>query len=335
MKLSWFLLLTVLLSACATTVPEPFARSESEPSLVWPAAPEPARIEYVKQFTGAEDLGMNKSFWHRIVEFFAGPEDRRMVRPYAIAVNNERLVVADPDASAVHVFNLKRKKYKKISRVGKLSLNSPIGIAMGENRLYIADSVLNRVFVLDENLEILTTLQQFQRPTGLAFDSMRQHLFVTDTLAHHVKVFDRDGHFQFLIGGHGEKDAQFNFPSHLSFGDDLLFVNDTMNFRIQSFKHDGSHLNTFGRQGDVSGAFAQSKGVAVDSDGHVYVADALAGRIQIFDQNGLLLLGFGTFGREPGNFQLPAGISIWKDKIFVADSYNGRVQMFRYLGEDN
>jgi DNA-binding beta-propeller fold protein YncE len=332
MKLNWFLLFPLLLSACATTAP---VAPEVTPNLVWPAAPEPARIEFVELFSKADDLGIKKSFFSKLIEFFAGAEERRMTRPYAIAATSEKIVVADPDASAVHLFDLKRQKYRKLKRSGSLNFNTPIGVALGEDRLFIADSQSKKVFILNDKLELLTVLQGFQRPTGLAFDPVHQYLYAADTLAHQIKVFDRNGQFKFIIGEHGEKDSQFNFPSHLAFGSGRLFVNDTMNFRIQIFEFDGRHLKTFGKHGDASGSFAQSKGLAIDADGHVYVADAMSGRVQIFDQNGDFLLDFGSFGNKPGSFQLPAGLSFWQDKLYIADSFNGRVQIFRYLAMEN
>ena len=332
MTVRWIWLLPLLLSACSTTGP---VLLDEYQHLVWPAAPEPARIEFVTLFNKADDLGIKKSFFSKIIEFFAGAEDRRMSRPYAIAANSEKIIVADPDASALHLFDLKRQKYHKLKRAGKLNFETPIGVAIGNDRIFVADSKLNKVFVLNDEMELLTVLQGFQRPTGLAVDTVRKQLYVADTLAHHIKVFDHSGNFQFIIGGHGEKDAQFNFPSHLAFRGDRLYVNDTMNFRIQILQYDGHHLKTFGKHGDASGAFAQSKGLAVDSDGHIYVADAMAGRVQIFDQNGVFLLAFGSFGNTAGSFQLPAGLTFWQDKLYVADSFNGRVQVFHYLAMEN
>jgi DNA-binding beta-propeller fold protein YncE len=73
--------------------------------------------------------------------------------------------------------------------------------------------------------------------------------------------------------------------------------------------------------------------VAVDGFGHVYVADALYDNLQIFDGKGRFLLDVGRAGPGPGEFWMPAGVAIGRnDEIYVADSYNGRVQVFRYVG---
>jgi hypothetical protein len=54
--------------------------------------------------------------------------------------------------------------------------------------------------------------------------------------------------------------------------------------------------------------------------------------VQVFDQNGALLLMLGTKGTEPGQFWMPSGLFIDRlDQIYVADTYNRRIQIFRYL----
>lgn len=326
--------LGMLAVACAGTASAPAAEEESV-NIVWPAAPEQARIAFVRQFSKPADLGLRESFSRKLRDALVGGDDRAMTRPYALAVNASSIVIADPGAAVVHVFDLKRKTFRQVKDVGKLYLESPIGVALGEDRLYIADSVLNKVFILDNRLKLLAFIEDLQRPTSIVFDPIQRRLYVADTLAHEIRVFDRDGKDLFSIGERGETDLQFNYPSHLAFADDRLFVNDTMNFRIQVFGPDGRHLQTFGKHGVGSGHFTQPKGVAADSIGHVYVADALSNRVQIFDRDGTFLLGFGGPGDAPGSFQMPAGLAIWKDMIYVADSFNHRVQVFQYLRQEN
>ncbi|HDO35626.1 MAG TPA: 6-bladed beta-propeller [Nitrospirae bacterium] len=90
----------------------------------------------------------------------------------------------------------------------------------------------------------------------------------------------------------------------------------------------------FGQIGDIPGKFARPKGIAVDSEGHIYVVDAAFNNVQIFNEKGRLLLFFGEMGVGPGKFWLPAGMYIDKnDKIYVADQYNRRIDIFQYLGE--
>ncbi len=107
-----------------------------------------------------------------------------------------------------------------------------------------------------------------------------------------------------------------------------------MNFRIQTFTLDGRFLSVFGDHGDSSGQFSQPKGVAADTQGNVYVAGATIDRVQIFSRQGDFLLAFGGEGKGPGEFLMPAGLTIVDDKIYVADSYNRRIQIFQFMGGD-
>jgi DNA-binding beta-propeller fold protein YncE len=324
----------ILLTACSGTNPQQAVQETEGPLLVWPSAPEKARIAYVKQFSSPEDLGLRESFARRVRDTLVGGDDRQMTRPYAVAANNKRVAVADPGAAMVHVFDIERKSYHLLKGVGDYSFASPIGVALSDERLYIADSELGTVFILNQRLKILSIIEGFQRPTSLAFDPVHQRLYVADTLTHEIQVFDQNGEALFSIGERGEMDAQFNFPSHLAFADERLFVNDTMNFRVQIFNSEGRHLQTFGKHGVGSGHFTQPKGIAVDSMGHVYVADALSNQVQIFEQDGTFLLGFGSAGDGPGAFQMPTGLTIWDDLIYVADSFNRSVQVFKFLREE-
>jgi DNA-binding beta-propeller fold protein YncE len=55
--------------------------------------------------------------------------------------------------------------------------------------------------------------------------------------------------------------------------------------------------------------------------------------VQVFNPQGQLLYYFGAKGTHAGEFQLPAGLFIdHDDRVFVVDSFNRRVQVFRYAG---
>ena len=334
--MSRLILLTIFLltTACSSTGPVTFEPAKESQRIVWPSAPEPARIEFITAFSNAQDLGIEKSIFQKVLDFFTGGDDQNLARPYAIAVFENRLAIADPDASVVHLYNLTKQTYNRIESAGDHQFESPISVAVDNQRLFIADSKTNKVFVLDTANQLQHVIEGFSRPTSLTVNPSQQRLFIADTLAHEVVAYDQAGNYLFKIGDRGEDDLEFNYPSHLASSENKLFVNDTMNFRVQVLDSNGQHISTFGKQGDASGYLTQSKGIAVDSDGHIYIADALANRIQIFTQRGEFLLEFGNTGRGDGEFQMPTGLAVWNDKIFVADSYNQRIQVFQYLKVD-
>ena len=330
----WIVPLIWLLNSCATEAPLSPATIDAGLEITWPAAPEPVRIRYLYSFDEPKDLGYKLPLSNRLQDFLGGSATHNMVRPYAIAVNRQMIAVADPGAGSVHLFNSRRKTYQALVAAGKKPLLSPIGIALGKDRIYIADSVLNKVFVLDSQQRLVATLRDFERPTALAYDHENQRLYVTDTRGHKILAFDHQGKKVLSIGERGHSNGQFNYPSHITIANGRLYVNDTMNFRIQVFDLAGNHLRTFGAHGDSPGYIAQPKGLAVNSDGHIFIAEAVANRVQIFNLDGEFLLSFGFTGQQPAAFQMPTGIAIADDRIYITDSGNRRVQVFEYHGED-
>jgi DNA-binding beta-propeller fold protein YncE len=326
------LVLVLLLAACAPAGMGAIETADPQSARAWPPPPLPPRIRSLYAFRDPEDLGLRVPFFTRLWEVVAGAEDRRMVRPYGVAVRDGLIVVTDPGRPAVYRFDMAEKEYRRIETIGDEPLLSPVGVALGPDRIYISDSALERLYVLDREGDHLLTLEGWQRPTGLAYDEQSGRLYVAETLSHRISVIDREGRRLFTFGSRGTDVGEFNYPTHLFLEGDTLYVNDTMNFRLQAFAPDGTYRSSFGSHGDASGDFAQPKGVAADSHGNLYVVDALFDRVQIFNREGRFLLAFGDAGTGFPGLSLPSGCFIAGDRIYVADSYNGRVQVFQFLG---
>jgi DNA-binding beta-propeller fold protein YncE len=308
---------------------------------VWPPPPEPARIRFTGAFSGPGDLGLQKSglasFFRRLL---FGREPQGFVRPYGVAVSGrgDRICVADPGLGAVHVFDLRSSKYSILRGAKKQELRTPIGVTIdGSGRLFVSDAERASVFVFSSRNRLLFVFGKEQgllRPTGLAAAGGR--LYVSDTAAHRVlayRIGSRSAEPLFQFGGRGSGTGRLNYPVDIavSTGGEV-YVNDSLNFRVQVFDARGNALRSVGHPGDSSGSFQRSKGVALDSDGNLYVVDALFDTVQIFGPDARFLLNFGRSGSSAGELWLPAGLAIDDaDRLYVVDSYNRRVQTFQYL----
>ncbi len=310
--------------------------------LVWPAPPAPARIQYVKSISTVEDVTGPKGFFARLWDFIVGPEQMEMRKPMGVAVDQVGgwLAVADPADKRVHVFDEARGKYWALTTVNKHVLQHPMAVSGdGRGNLYVVDSEQRQVHVWADAKEWRRSYggsESLQRPTAAAVDAARGRLYVVDTPAHVVRVFDlTSGAMTENIGRRGMLDGEFNYPSFITVDHrGQVFVTDALNGRIQVFDAQGGFVRSIGQRGDGSGDFSAPKGVALDSSGHTYVADASFDNIQIFDTEGRLLLFFGASGQAPGMFWLPTGLAMGEDdRLYVADSYNKRVQVFQYLRE--
>lgn len=322
------------LGACAPVVVKP----EEQVPLVWPDEVDaPPRIAFVKAFSRPDEFGIARGFFQRIGDFIFGASESRLIRPMAVLPVKGVVYVADPGAKGVHRFDPVAERYELITAQGGRGLPSPVGLARGnQGAVYVTDSELAQVLVIEPGAKVAAplALAQMGQPTGIAFDPDAGRLYVVDTTAHRVNVFNRDGTLHTSFGQRGAGDGEFNYPT-LLWRDPRgrLYVTDSLNFRIQVFDAQGQFLKKFGQLGDGAGDNIRQKGVATDSYGHVYIADALFNALQIFDQTGRLLLSVGNLGSDRGEFWLPAGIFIGEDDlIYVADSYNQRIQILRYIG---
>lgn len=72
---------------------------------------------------------------------------------------------------------------------------------------------------------------------------------------------------------------------------------------------------------------------AVDGKGRIWIADFGNSRLRIFDQDGGYLGGWGGRGNGKYGLRELCGVAIRGDEIYVADTWNGRVQAFALSGE--
>ncbi len=305
---------------------------------VWPVPPDIPRIAYMDQMRTPADAGVRDSVLQRIVGLVAGrQEPPKIETPVGIYADaSGHVLVADVDLQVVHIFNLSKGTYAQAFNLPDGSrLASPVGVAYDPERgwVFVSDSIKNRIFVYDERGYYVGMFGDgLKRVAGLAWDPLRKRLIAADTGNHRVLIFDADGVQTAQIGRRGQKIGEFNFPTHVAVdGNGDFYVTDSLNFRVQKFAADNTPIAILGGLGRVLGSFSKPKGVAVDPDGRVFVVDGIFDVVQLFDREGRLLMHFGGSGSGPGQFWLPAGIAVAGNNIFVADTRNGRVQIFRLL----
>jgi len=327
-----FLLLTTLLTACAqqgvVKVPRRF---------FWPPEPDEPRVEWIATYFGDLDI-KEKSF---MSEFIGDDTSVTLQRPISVAGDGEGcFVVADQETGIVSMFNLNKKNVFPFGgAVGAADFRKPSGVAVdGEGNFYVADGSTRKVFVVNRENSLLRVLDlsEHVRTIGaLAVDRVRGDLVIPDAKGGKVLYFSLTGELRRTLEGKG----YFSFPNAVAVASDgTLLIADSFNAVILRFSAEGKYLSSIGKRGDSPGDLALVTGVAVDSEGHIYATDGRLHNVTLFDKDGntLLVVGgqhsiaTGNIGR--GGFQVPQGISIDKnDRIYVADSFNRRVQVFQYL----
>ncbi|HEU5251416.1 MAG TPA: DUF2298 domain-containing protein, partial [Thermoanaerobaculia bacterium] len=77
----------------------------------------------------------------------------------------------------------------------------------------------------------------------------------------------------------------------------------------------------------------EPRDAAVDDRGRVWIADFGNSRLRIFGPEGGFLGGWGGLGSGTFGLRQPCGVAIAGDDVYIADTWNGRIQFFTIEGE--
>ena len=164
-----------------------------------------------------------------------------------------------------------------------------------------------------------------------------------------IMEFDADGNFIKSFGA-----GKFLFPHGLYIDrNDHLWLTDGqigegMGNDVLEFDRDGKVLRTLGVPGVMSDgqtfvdgvyAFHEPNAVLVSPQGEIFVAESHTPnegthRIVHFDKNGKYVGWFGGIGIGLGRFNVPHALAMdSKGRIFIADRYNNRIQIFSQDGK--
>ena len=186
-----------------------------------------------------------------------------------------RIIVSDSREDSILVFDIDGKFQFKfdlnsVDNLQRTGFNEPTNMVVDDDRLYVSDTLNDRIVILDLKDKCSSGSEKIQ--DGVCF----------------VDAF----------GSGGSDEGKFNEPRGLAFDstDNLLYVADSNNDRIQVFETDNDNcsranqiddvcfVEKFGSQGTGKENFNTPIGITLDSRGEkLYVADSGNDRIQVFD----------------------------------------------------
>jgi len=193
-------------------------------------------------------------------------------------------------------------------------------------------------------------------PAKIFVDPKTNEAYIADGYGNHrVIVFDAEtGAYKRHWGAYGHKPddtdlgrynpsdppaQQFRNPVHCAelSHDNLLYVCDRVNDRIQVFRPDGTFVKEmFIEKATLGSGSTWDIAFSKDPDQkYIYLADGENDRVHILDRESLqMLTTFGEGGRQPGEFYGVHSIATdSKGNIFTTETYRGqRVQKFLYKG---
>ena len=218
----------------------------------------------------------------------------------------------------------------------------PSDAAVGpRGNLYVLDGVHHRVVVYD-------TTGQFLFKFGSRGSDTGQLLFplgITTAPDGKVYVADSGNHRFQIFTAEGEPLGAVLLPSTASGAPpdptdvsvdatrSKLYVTDNDNHRLHVYNlSTNSFEQPWGRPGQGRRQFRFPFLTDISSQGYVLVVEPINTRVQVLNPNVKFVNFIGAWGVKPGQLFRPKGVVTFEDRVFVTDSYLGRVQVFDMRG---
>jgi len=174
---------------------------------------------------------------------------------------------------------------------GEGELSSPYDVAVdAEGHVFVTDSANNRIQKFTSSGGFLAAFSVSGGIRGIAVNSQGE-LYVVERSSDRVRKWSADGVFQSItFGSSGAGEGEFGAPWAVAVdAEGNLYVTDSGHDKVQKFSADGTALQSWGREGLLSGFLDDPVGVALDAGRGLIVAEGASHRVQRWSQEGLTL----------------------------------------------
>ncbi|MFA7708839.1 MAG: hypothetical protein WCX82_01740, partial [archaeon] len=263
-------------------------------------------------------------------DFSYNTKEKINYKIYDISLDEDYIYGTDNIYNSVVLFNKSDLSYYiSLNKAGEITLNSPSGICIDSEHIYVADTANNGIVRYDKenNKNFYKSINGYVIGTPRSVAISDNYIYVVDSSFHKLLKLDLNYNVIIEIGGiSGSGDDQFNGPSGVSVDDTYVYIADTSNQRIvKRLKSDLSYVSKIGTGGSGNDQFNWPSGVSVDET-YVYVADTYNHRIVKRLKSDLSYVSeIGSNGSGNDQFSYPSGVSVDDTYVYIADTGNQRI----------
>ncbi len=280
----------------------------------------------------------DSAWWDKYPQFHYGRRLKiALGKDMRIPWPGDVMTMSEPDTHKVIIFDVSGEAPFKLAEFGEFGekigkLKGPHGVGVNVfGEMFITDSFNHRVVAVD--LSRMTLSSQMQR-----IASELRSLKITSAPEMNRLLKPLTPAVLRVFGKRGNAPGEFNTPSSGSVAStktalqDIVFIGDTRNHRIQVFKRDGTFTGrVIGGYGTGPGQLNLPTDLVVDNkNGILYVVEAFNRRVSAFDAESLQFkFHLGSPGVDEGQFMAPSGAAVDMDgNVYVTDQGTHRISRF-------
>jgi DNA-binding beta-propeller fold protein YncE len=213
------------------------------------------------------------------------------------------------------------------------AFNKPYGVAIHDGVIYVCDSMLPGLDVLDLKAKTFEYFVpqgpgELRKPINCSIDGDTGDLYVADSDRRQVVMFDSSGAYKDAFG----EDRGLR-PTDVFVDRQNLWVADLEGRAVHVYdKSTRRHVRSFPDR-ESNGALRQPTNLWVQGD-RVYVSDFGDFSVKAYSLEGQFLHRLGSYGSGMGQFTRPKGVAVDRDgNVYVVDAGFENVQVFNEAGE--
>jgi DNA-binding beta-propeller fold protein YncE len=242
-----------------------------------------------------------------------------LLSPTRVSGNAHYLYIVDSGRRQIYQYDQAQQGMFLFADLPKANITS-ITVA-ADLSLYVADTSSHSVLHFSSDGRLLQTFsnsRELAQPVAVATDFRTGQVIVADSLYNQIVVFDSLGRLQSII-----RTPQTRSIAAMARGPDGFYLLDRLSRKVVVIGNDGMERSIFG-----SDTLKDPVAIAVDRYNRTFIGDNFDNTIKVYEQ-GRWRETFGGTGPTPGLFNRGNGIWVERDILYVADSLNARIQVFR------
>jgi hypothetical protein len=214
-----------------------------------------------------------------------------------------------------------------------LPILKPYGLSIGNKKIYVCDSQLGGLEVMD--LEdgtfgyfIPEDRGKLKQPIN-CFTDNAGYLYVADPERGQIIIYNPNLEYFAEVG-----DSMLIRPTDVFVTDRHIFINDIKKQSILIYdRFSRKYVNSITSSSSEESKLFSPTNIYVKND-KIYISDIGDSKVKVYNINGSYETTIGTIGMTPGKFSRPKGIAVDNDEnIYVVDAGFENVQIFDKEGK--